>query len=71
MKNSKKELKKFMSQIIPSDLTLKQIPETIQGAFLAGMERADEIYRESILEACKEVGMDANLFFRIVLKHQE
>ena len=71
MKNDKEELKKFMSQIIPSDLTLKQIPETIQRAFLEGMKRADEIYRESILEACKEVGMDANLFFRIVLKHQE
>ncbi len=69
MKNEKEELKKFMSGITLPDLTLKQIPETIEGAFLAGMWRADEKYRKAISEAAKEVGMDVNLFFRIVLKH--
>lgn len=71
MKNEKEELKKFMSGIIPADLTLKQIPETIEGAFLAGMWRADEKYRKAISEAAKEIGIDSNLFFRTVLKHLE
>ena len=48
MKNEKEELKKFMSGITPLDLTIKQIPETIEGAFLAGMWRADEKYRKAI-----------------------
>lgn len=69
MKYDKEELKKFMSEIITSDVTLKDVPDLIEKSYIAGMKKVDEKYKKAISEASKEVGMNADLFFKVVLKH--
>ena len=69
MKDKEKLKKEYLNKIKPQDVALSKIPETIGNAFTDGLDIADQMYREAIKLSCKEVGIDYNVFFRLILKN--
>lgn len=63
------ENRKYMERVSPEKLTLKEIPNTINQAYLDGVEDVDQKYREAIQKACKVYDIPANRFFLVILNH--